>query len=96
MLEYYISKRHFPILFARRDSNIDTRMVHYENIPQAANSPIMYRFAPSQGADIPSVAVNPIFLDAPLQIYGDGPIIAEGEFLINQAALIENDTVSYS
>jgi hypothetical protein len=96
MLEYYISKRHFPILFARCDSDVDTRMVHYENMPQAAKTPILYRFAPSQGVDNPSVAVNPILLDSPLPIYGDGPIIAEGEFLINQSALIENDSISYS
>lgn len=96
MLEYYISKRRFPVLFARSDSNIETRMVHYENKPQATNSPIFYRFAPGKEFNNPSVAVNPVMLDSPIQIYGEGPIVAEGEFLINQEALVENDTISYS
>lgn len=96
ILEYYISKRHFPVLFARCESDITSRMVHYENMPQVAKTPLLYRFAPNESVDNPSVAVNPILLDSPLNIYGDGPIIAEGEFLINQAALIENNTVSYS
>lgn len=96
ILEYYISKRHFPVLFARCESDIASRMVHYENMPQVAKTPLLYRFAPNESVDNPSVAVNPILLDSPLNIYGDGPIIAEGEFLINQAALIENNTVSYS
>jgi hypothetical protein len=96
MLEYYLSKHRFPILFARSDSNIETRMIHYENIPQATYSPIFYRFAPSQEISNPSVAVNPVLLDAPIEIYGEGPIVAKGDFLINQAALVENDTISYS
>ena len=96
MLEYYISKRRFPILFARSDIKAGTRLIHYENKPQATNSSIFYRFGPSQDPNNPSVAVNPVLLDSPLQIYGEGPIIAQGEFLINQGALIENDAISYS
>ena len=96
MLEYYINKQHFPILFARCSTNVDTRMVHYENIPQAAKADIMYRFAPGQVSDYQTLAVNPVFLDAPINIYGEGPIIATGDFLINKEALVENNSISYS
>jgi hypothetical protein len=96
MLEYYLNKQHFPILFARCSSTIDSRMVHHEITPQAAKATIMYRFAPGQANDYQTVAVNPLFLDTPLDIYGEGPIIGTGDFLINKEALVENNTVSYS
>jgi hypothetical protein len=96
MLEYYLSKRHFPVLFARNSSNLDDRLVHHEDKPQPSQESILYRFSPSQTTDHQTVAVNPVLLDAPLDIYGDGPIIATGGFLINSDALLENNTVSYS
>jgi hypothetical protein len=96
MIEYYISRQQFPILYARCENTIDTRMVHYENSPQAATSPILYRFSPGQSTHRQTVAVNPIFLDTPLNIYAEGPVIAQGDFLINKEALVEGNTISYS
>ena len=96
LLEYHVNKQHFPILFARYSSANDSRMVHHENAPQAAKSAIMYRFAPGQATDYQTIPVNPVFLDSPLNIYGDGPIIGTGDFLINKEALVENNTVNYS
>jgi hypothetical protein len=71
-------------------------MVHHETTPQAAKTTIMYRFAPGQVVDHQTIAVNPELLDTPLNIYGEGPIIGTGDFLINKEALVENNTVSYS
>ena len=96
LLEYYVHKQHFPILYARCSSNINTRIVHHENKPQEAKAAIMYRFAPGQATTNQTIAVNPVLLDSPLNIYGEGPIIATGDFLINEEALVENNTVSYS
>ncbi len=95
MLEYYIIKQHFPILFARTD-NTGARMVHFENIAQTAQTTIFYRFGAGQASDNKTLAVNPILLDMPLNFNGEEHIIARGEYLINQAALIENDSISYS
>jgi len=96
MLEYYVSKQHFPVLFARNSSNLDDRMVHHEDKPQPSKDSILYRFSPSQTTDHQTVAINPVLLDAPIDIYGEGPIIATGDFLINRDALIERNTISYS
>ena len=96
MIEYYISRQQFPILYARSGNNSEGRMVHYENVPQASTSPILYRFSPGETTNRQTVAVNPVFLDAPLQIYAEGPIIGTGDFLINKEAIIEDNSVNYS
>ena len=96
LLEYYISRQQFPVLYARNSTNLDNRLVHFENKPQPSKGSILYRFGASQTSEHQTVVINPILLDAPIDIYGESPIIATGDFLINKEAVIEENSISYS
>jgi hypothetical protein len=96
ILEYYISRRHFPMLTARLENNVTGRIIHYEKSPQPSKTSILYRFATAKLSNDQIILVNPVLLDSPISFFTDGPFIAKSEYLINSNAIVENNTVSYS
>jgi hypothetical protein len=96
LLEFYVSRRHFPVLYASHSEHKGSRIVHYENKPVIADTEIYYSFRPNYGSRLEPIAVNPAKLDAPITIYGTENIIGKSNNLINHEALIEDNTVSYS
>lgn len=94
ILEFYISRRRFPILYASPVARADSQMVHYESAPVKASGSIIYQFGKSPDNTIPQVPINPALLDHVLEIEGQGKVIAESEFLINQPAVIDSNSIN--
>jgi len=93
LLEFYSNKKQFPVLYASPVSHEDSRMVHFEAHPVKAAGTIIFQFGKMQDINLTQVAINPALLDSPFNIDGQGKVIAEGEYLINAAALIEQNSL---
>ena len=96
ILEYYINKQQFPIMYAMNSNSINTQFVHYEDHPVSSTHTILFSFANHLSQEDQAIAIAPELLDSPIIINGEARIIGEGENLINQSALIENNTINYS
>ncbi len=94
MVEYYINKQYFPVLFASAANN--ARLVHDEAQPVAASKPIYFRFRNLQNPGIQQVAVNPSLLDSAIDIGANEDIIGTGKNLVNRSALLADNPISYS
>ena len=94
LLEFYLNKRQFPVLYASPVSHEDSRLVHYEDHPVKSTGTIIYQFGKARESTMTQVAVNPTLLDYPLNIEGQGKVIAESEYLVNAAALIESNSLN--
>ena len=96
LLEFYLSRQYFPVIFASSTRNITPQLIHYESTSVAAHSSIIYSFRNDQISHSQPIAVNPALLDAPIIIDGANNIIGKSDYLINQRALVEQNTASYS
>jgi len=93
MLEYYISKQHFPYL-AIFGSNSGQTLTHFESHPVLTSSPLQVTFSNKQIIDNQLLIVNPALLDAPIEIYTEGKLIGKSNYLINNDAVINNSATS--
>lgn len=93
LLEYYISKQHFPVLFASASTG---NLTHYESHPVTTKETIKYRFRQTETEGVSSLAVNITLLDNPIKIDGHADFIGTSNHLINQEALLDHNTMSYS
>jgi len=96
ILEYYTTKQQFPVLYAMSSSKSNSEIIHYGDQAVKSTDAILFSFANHQSHGIQTIAIAPELLDAPIIIYGEDKFIGQGENLINQSALIENNTISYS
>jgi len=94
ILEYYINKKQFPVLYASPVSPEDQNLVHYESNPVKSQGTIIYQFGKMTSGSILQVPVNPVLLDHCLEIEGQGKVIAEDHFLVNQGAVITEHSVN--
>lgn len=96
ILEFYVSKKAFPVLYASPVLYEDQNLVHYESSKVKARGTIIYQFGLPSVSSMPYVAVNPALLDHYIEVDGQGKVIAEGEYLINHQAIIDNNTINLS
>jgi hypothetical protein len=96
ILEYYTNKQQFPILYAINSKRSNSQIIHYEGHVVKSSDAILFSFANHQIEGNQAIAIKPELLDSPIIIYGEAKFIGQGENLINQSALIENNTISYS
>lgn len=96
LLEFYISRKQFPILYASPVVAEDNRLIHYETSPVKSSGTIIYQFGKSSDNAIPQVAVNPALLDHTIEIEGQGKVIAEGDHLINHSAVVDYNSINLS
>lgn len=96
ILEFYISKKQFPVLYASPVVLEDQSLVHYESTKRESSGTIIYQFGIPAQSSMPYVAVNPALLDHTIEIDGQGKVIAEGAFLINHLAVIDSNTINLS
>lgn len=94
ILEFYLNKRQFPILYASPVNHEDSRLVHYEEHPVKATGTIIFQFGRLKDEALPQFAINPAFLDSPIIIEGQGKVIAEGDHLINSSAIIDQNSIN--
>jgi hypothetical protein len=94
IIEFYVTQKRFPLLYASAVAPDDAKLIHYESHPVKAHGTIIYQFAKIASERVPQIAINPAFLDAPVIISAQGKVIGEGNHLINQEALISGDTIS--
>lgn len=96
ILEYYVNKKQFPILYAINSNASNSQIIHFENHAVKSSDTILFSFANHQIQSNQAIAIRPELLDKPISIHGEAKFIGQGENLINQSALIENNTISYS
>ena len=96
ILEFYISRKHFPVLYASPVVPEDNSLVHYESHPVKSSGTIIYQFGKSLENTIPQVPVNPALLDHYIEIEGHGKVIGQGEYLINGNAVIDSNSINLS
>ena len=96
ILEYYTNKQQFPILYAMNSNKSNSQIIHFEDHPVKSSDPILFSFANHQIQGNQAIAIKPELLDTSINIHGEEKFIGQGENLINQSALIENNTISYS
>jgi len=93
MLEYYVSKSHFPLL-ATKVSNDSPRLIHYESEPVQSATPILFTFAQNLNFGNQTLVINPEFIDAPIEICSEGKIIGKSLFLINKEAVVDANSTN--
>lgn len=96
MLEYFVSKKYFPKIYALRPDLDNAFIVHSENKPVESSIPIYFSFRNIQSPEKEPIIINPVFLDTPISINGENEIIGSSNHLINQSALIETNSTSYT
>lgn len=96
LLEFYINRKQFPILYASPVVAEDSRLMHYETTPVKSSGTIIYQFGQATDNRMPQLAVNPALLDHTLEIEGQGKVIAEGDHLINQSAVVDYNSINLS
>ncbi len=95
MLEYRLSKGHFPVLYAIPKKPGITSIVHHENKPVIGNNRILFTFAPLQSTGFQSIAINPELLDSPVIIAPEGKVIGYSHNLINHDAVLPHNSLSF-
>ena len=95
-LEFYISRKRFPVLYASPVVGEDNRLIHYETSSVKSSGTIIYQFGKSLDNAIPHVAVNPALLDHTIEIDGQGKVIDEGDHLINHSAVVDYNSINLS
>ncbi len=95
MLEYRLSKGHFPVLYAIPEKPGITSIVHHENKPVIGNNRILFTFAPLQSTGFQSIAINPELLDSPVIIAPEGKVIGYSHNLINHDAVLPHNSLSF-
>lgn len=96
ILEYYLSKQNFPVLYVVKPSLTNVRLVHYEDKPVESDIPVFYTFRNILDSDTSPIIVNPLLLDMPITISGENRTIGSSDYLINQSALIANNQISFT
>ncbi len=95
MLEYRLTKGHFPVLYAIPEKPGITSIVHHENKPVIGNNRILFTFAPLQSTGFQSIAINPELLDSPVIIAPEGKVIGYSHNLINHDAVLPHNSLSF-
>jgi len=96
IVEFYLGKRQFPVLFATPVAAEDHNLIHYESSPVPSHGTIIYQFGESSAQTIPQVPVNPALLDHTIEIEGQGKVIGEGHYLINHQAIVDITPINLS
>ncbi len=94
MLEYYLNKQHFPVLFASATNN--NRLVHDESQPVPSSGAVFYRFRNLQNPDIQQIAIDPTLLDTAIDIDANEDVIGTSNYLVNRSALLTGNTRSFA
>lgn len=88
ILEYYVGRKQFPILYASPVNTDIASIIHHAEAPVKSTKTIIYQFGKDPFGKIPQVAVNPVLLDTPIAIQPTGKVISESNYLINSSAVI--------